>query len=270
MYCVVSTFTSPNKRVRIRLHRGWVRVGRVRGHQETGRSRAQVRINLQLMTLCHEKEKLAKVAQNFCRVLLVEAGGPSSWFNGIPAAVAYYVDSDYDWKYSLEPSDKVRPLERNGRNFSLICFFSSSAGWEGDHWWENQEAKRKGPRREQHAELDDSRQGTLGRLRRVGEAGKQRMELQVKKIHSIVQLYCTVEWYLCKKQSIFSFTEMSYPTSKNSKTLWARWRTRKSTTGLEDLSGLCPHPAHRYPQPSCSIVTIYCKTWHLGLFCSSP
>lgn len=41
------------------------------------------------------------------RVLLVEAGGPSQWLNGVPATAPYWMGSDYDWKYAFEPSDKV-------------------------------------------------------------------------------------------------------------------------------------------------------------------
>ncbi len=37
-------------------------------------------------------------------VLLVEAGGPSQWLNGVPGLAPYWMDSDYDWKYTTEPS----------------------------------------------------------------------------------------------------------------------------------------------------------------------
>jgi hypothetical protein len=34
-------------------------------------------------------------------VLLVEAGGPSHWMQGIPCMVAYFMTSPYDWKYKV-------------------------------------------------------------------------------------------------------------------------------------------------------------------------
>ena len=42
-----------------------------------------------------------RLAEAGHHVLLVEAGGPSHWMQGIPAMVSYFMRSNYDWNYKV-------------------------------------------------------------------------------------------------------------------------------------------------------------------------
>ena len=44
-----------------------------------------------------------RLAENGHNVLLVEAGGPANWLMGIPAIVAGFQLTAYDWQYKTEP-----------------------------------------------------------------------------------------------------------------------------------------------------------------------
>ena len=44
-------------------------------------------------------------------VLLVEAGGPSHWLQGIPGFVAHFMGSVYDWKYTVKDDRASRGLK---------------------------------------------------------------------------------------------------------------------------------------------------------------
>lgn len=48
-----------------------------------------------------------RLAEAGHHVLLIEAGGPSNWLQGIPAFVSHFMSSPYDWKYDFVPSENA-------------------------------------------------------------------------------------------------------------------------------------------------------------------
>ncbi len=78
----------------------------------------------------------------------MEAGGPSQWLNGVPGTAAYWMGSDYDWKYAFEPSSKASLAMENGvmkkprgkvlGGSSMLNWMIHIRGHSGDYdEWEN-------------------------------------------------------------------------------------------------------------------------------------
>ena len=73
-----------------------------------------------------------RLAENGHNVLLVEAGGPANWLMGIPAIVAGFQLTAYDWQYRAEPQKHAPSRFYKGKNFVklihnlYICFLSVS------------------------------------------------------------------------------------------------------------------------------------------------
>ncbi len=57
----------------------------------------------------------ARLAEEGHSVLLVEAGGPSHWLQGLAAFVMYFMDTPYNWGYSSESQDDALKAMKDGR-----------------------------------------------------------------------------------------------------------------------------------------------------------
>ena len=59
-----------------------------------------------------------RLAENGHQVLLIEAGGPSNYLMSIPAIVAGFQKTAYDWQYKTEPQ-KHAPLRYYEGKFNI-------------------------------------------------------------------------------------------------------------------------------------------------------
>ena len=48
-----------------------------------------------------------RLAEAGYKILLVEAGGPSHFLQQAPALVAFFMNSEYDWRYETKPKDNM-------------------------------------------------------------------------------------------------------------------------------------------------------------------